>query len=155
MCSKLRDYLLKKSLERSPELNEKRQLIEFQLRILIFCWHTRIKQVHELEGKGVQFYSISIKTTAAISVYMHVQNYSFFNEITQPQPQPVEIKKGNWLNINCLYQFIVDPLGLEPRMTVPKTVVLPLHHGSKTECKIIKSNYTMQHFFLYFLFMAC
>lgn len=26
--------------------------------------------------------------------------------------------------------FKVDPLGLEPRMTVPKTVVLPLHHGS-------------------------
>jgi hypothetical protein len=24
----------------------------------------------------------------------------------------------------------VDPLGLEPRMTVPKTGVLPLHHGS-------------------------
>ena len=26
--------------------------------------------------------------------------------------------------------IFVDPLGLEPRMTIPKTVVLPLHHGS-------------------------
>ena len=26
--------------------------------------------------------------------------------------------------------FFVDPLGLEPRMTIPKTVVLPLHHES-------------------------
>ena len=26
--------------------------------------------------------------------------------------------------------LIADPQGLEPRMTVPKTGVLPLHHGS-------------------------
>ena len=26
--------------------------------------------------------------------------------------------------------FFVDPLGLEPRMTDPESVVLPLHHGS-------------------------
>ena len=26
--------------------------------------------------------------------------------------------------------ILVVPLGLEPRMTVPKTVVLPLHHGT-------------------------
>lgn len=31
---------------------------------------------------------------------------------------------------NTLKTLLVDPLGLEPRMTVPKTGVLPLHHRS-------------------------
>lgn len=43
-------------------------------------------------------------------------------------------KKGWNLNEKESSIFIensfVDPLGLEPRMTVPKTGVLPLHHGS-------------------------
>ena len=35
----------------------------------------------------------------------------------------------HWLTVSC-FDSVVDPLGLEPRMTIPKTVVLPLHHGS-------------------------
>ena len=38
-------------------------------------------------------------------------------------------KTPNKLNINLLGIQLVGPLGLEPRMTVPKTGVLPLHHG--------------------------
>lgn len=38
-----------------------------------------------------------------------------------------------------LLRFFVDPLGLEPRMTDPESVVLPLHHGSM-RCQRGKSN---------------
>lgn len=31
--------------------------------------------------------------------------------------------------MSCFYN-LVDPQGFEPRQTVPKTGVLPLHHGS-------------------------
>ncbi len=30
----------------------------------------------------------------------------------------------------------VVPLGLEPRMTIPKTGVLPLHHGTKSDANL-------------------
>ena len=52
----------------------------------------------------------------------------------------------NWLKLNLLTiywleikkppenqvvnRWIVDPQGFEPQMTEPKSVVLPLHHGS-------------------------
>ena len=31
--------------------------------------------------------------------------------------------------------MLVDPQGFEPRQTVPKTGVLPLHHGSALNCE--------------------
>ncbi len=32
------------------------------------------------------------------------------------------------------YERFVDPQGFEPQMTEPKSVVLPLHHGSLFYC---------------------
>lgn len=47
-------------------------------------------------------------------------------------------KKGTNLSFFDLSQE-VDPQGLEPRITVPKTGVLPLHHGSSViACANIK-----------------
>src|SRR5690606_30901458 len=42
-------------------------------------------------------------------------------------------KRGNQI-VSVLPLFLVDPQGLEPRLTVPKTGVLPLHHGSSHLC---------------------
>lgn len=47
------------------------------------------------------------------------------------------MKKGNLVK-DCLFQTWVVPAGFEPEQTVPKTVVLPLHHRTKHpvwECK--------------------
>jgi hypothetical protein len=38
-------------------------------------------------------------------------------------------KKATNFSTDCFLN-LVDPQGLEPRITVPKTGVLPLHHGS-------------------------
>ena len=35
--------------------------------------------------------------------------------------------------LTLVWYFVVSPLGLEPRMTEPKSVVLPLHHGEFRE----------------------
>lgn len=43
-------------------------------------------------------------------------------------------------------QGFVDRLGLEPRMTEPKSAVLPLHHRSILECKCIKKKSTEKFF---------
>lgn len=38
-------------------------------------------------------------------------------------------------SLNKIETFkVVDPQGFEPRQTVPKTGVLPLHHGSPLFC---------------------
>ena len=37
-------------------------------------------------------------------------------------------KNRQGLNFSCLAIFCVGVLGLEPRMTGPESVVLPLHH---------------------------
>ncbi len=50
-------------------------------------------------------------------------------------------------------RLFVDPLGLEPRMTVPKTGVLPLHHRSISLCGCKdKSKFYLSIYFLYFFF---
>ena len=51
-----------------------------------------------------------------------------------------------------LSRDFVDPLGLEPRMTVPKTGVLPLHHGSRfsfagAKIKILSLNFILPDMF--------
>ena len=53
---------------------------------------------------------------------------SFFSLVPQILGHTREQKKGDSVNFNKIPAF-VGPLGLEPRMTVPKTGVLPLHHG--------------------------
>ena len=36
-------------------------------------------------------------------------------------------------------KLLVVPLGLEPRMTIPKTGVLPLHHGTISGANLLQS----------------
>ncbi len=44
--------------------------------------------------------------------------------------------KKNGTNLNFIdLSRSVDPQGFEPRQTVPKTGVLPLHHGSALNCE--------------------
>ena len=45
-------------------------------------------------------------------------------------------KAINWYSEDCLISN-VDPQGFEPQMTEPKSVVLPLHHGSVFLCREI------------------
>ena len=47
----------------------------------------------------------------------------------------LEELKNNHLKIRWLFKNLVDPQGFEPRQTVPKTGVLPLHHGSALNCE--------------------
>lgn len=51
-----------------------------------------------------------------------------FSEIFLLQRVIEENKKGNLLQ-DCLFDSKVGLPGFEPRQTVPKTVVLPLHHN--------------------------
>jgi len=46
------------------------------------------------------------------------------------------IKKKKEKKTGSLNPLFVVPPGLEPRQTVPKTVVLPLHHGTKSGAKV-------------------
>jgi hypothetical protein len=51
-----------------------------------------------------------------------------------------KIKKG-LIPIKIIRPFIVDLLGFEPRKSVPKTGVLPLHHRSMLFQSERKGNY--------------
>ena len=54
-------------------------------------------------------------------------------------------KKETLKNQNLLWGLVVSR-GFEPRQTVPKTVVLPLHHETILNCLLFESGAKIRHF---------
>ncbi len=67
----------------------------------------------------------AVRTSIINEIVKHI--YLINNELDKN-------KKGTNSSFLSLSQK-VDPQGFEPRQTVPKTGVLPLHHGSALNCE--------------------
>ena len=104
---------------------------------ILKCEHTDIARWIYLHWKVILSSSLNRKSRseAALSLYHNVCVPNFYCPVFRCGKRLCRCEKKR--TVWWLYAFRVVPGGLEPPLTEPKTVVLPLHHRTNTVAKIV------------------